>query len=53
MGVVALRDPPRGQVKDSIRKCKEAGISVIMITGDNKETADAIALDIGILESEA
>lgn len=49
IGVVALRDPPRLEVKDSILKCKEAGISVIMITGDIKETAESIAKDVGIL----
>lgn len=37
------------EVKDSIHKCKEAGISVIMITGDIKETAESISKDIGIL----
>lgn len=49
IGVVAVRDPPRKEVKDSIQKCKEAGISVIMITGDIKETAESIAKDIHII----
>lgn len=49
LGIVALQDPPRPEVKSSIEKCRDAGISVIMITGDVKETAQAIALQIGIL----
>lgn len=39
IGFVALRDPPRPEVKAAIQKCKNAGVSVIMITGDIKETA--------------
>lgn len=50
IGIVAVRDPPRKEVKDSIKKCKEAGISVIMITGDIKETAESIAKDINIIK---
>lgn len=50
LGLVGLRDPPRPEVKAAIRKCQEAGISVIMITGDIKETAESIASEIGILQ---
>lgn len=50
IGVVAVRDPPRPEVAESIRKCRDAGISVIMITGDIKETAESIAKDIAIIE---
>jgi len=50
IGLVGLRDPPRSEVKDAIRKCQEAGISVIMITGDIKETAESIATEIGIIQ---
>lgn len=49
MGYVAIKDPPRDEVKGAIQECKTAGISVIMITGDAKETAIAIAKEIGIL----
>ena len=49
IGIVALQDPPRVEVADSIRLCHRAGISVIMITGDIKETAQAIAREVGIL----
>eukprot|EP01015_Nassula_variabilis_P009295 TRINITY_DN1735_c0_g1_i1.p1 TRINITY_DN1735_c0_g1~~TRINITY_DN1735_c0_g1_i1.p1 ORF type:complete len:1042 (+),score=294.03 TRINITY_DN1735_c0_g1_i1:72-3197(+) len=52
IGVVALRDPPRREVKGAIEKCKKAGITVIMITGDIKETAMAIGSEIGIVAKE-
>lgn len=47
-GIVALKDPPRPQVAAAIRRCLEAGIKPIMITGDHKETAVAIAKRIGL-----
>lgn len=48
VGLVALLDPPRYGVKESIKKCHKAGIRVIMITGDNGTTAIGIANEIGI-----
>lgn len=49
-GVVGIKDPARPEVADSIISCTEAGIRVIMITGDAKDTAIAIAKDVNIFK---
>lgn len=52
LGLVGIADPIRPGVKDSIEECKNAGIRVIMITGDHPVTATSIARKIGLLDPE-
>ena len=53
LGLIGMKDPPRKEIKDAIKKAKSAGIRVIMKTGDHKETAIAIAKEIGLVTGNA
>jgi len=53
LGLFAMIDPPREEVKKAIADCKSAGIRTIMITGDHKNTAMAIALQLGIASNKS
>ena len=50
VGLIGIEDPPRPEVSEAIRKCHEAGIKIIMITGDASRTAVAIAKEISLVK---
>ena len=49
LGLAGLQDPPRPDARDAVARCRRAGIRVVMITGDHRDTALAIARELGIL----
>jgi Ca2+-transporting ATPase len=53
LGLIAMIDPPREEVKAAIAKCRTSGIKTVMITGDHKNTAVAIARELGFFEEGA
>jgi len=52
VGLVSLNDPPRKGVDMSVLKCRSAGIKVIMVTGDQKNTGAAIAAKVNIISDK-
>jgi magnesium-transporting ATPase (P-type) len=50
-GLVGFADPPRAEVPAAVRRCRDAGIKVVMVTGDHPHTALAIARDVGLVRS--
>lgn len=53
VGLIAMMDPPRPEVKKAIEICENAGIKTVMITGDHKETAIAVAKELNLLKSDS
>ena len=53
LGLFAMLDPPRSEVLSAVAKCRQAGIQVVMITGDYEVTAEAIARKVGIVDAGA
>ncbi|HEX6812161.1 MAG TPA: cation-translocating P-type ATPase [Planctomycetota bacterium] len=51
VGLVGMYDPPRAEARDAVRSCRAAGISVVMITGDQPRTAHAIAQELGLADA--
>ena len=52
VGLTGMIDPPRAEIKDAIKLCRKAGIRVIMLTGDQRTTAKAIGIQIGLINKD-
>ena len=52
VGIVAMSDPPRPQVAPAVEKCQQAGMRIVLCTGDDKQTAEAIAKRVGMLRGK-
>lgn len=52
LGLVAIHDKPREEVYEAVKKAKSAGIKVVMVTGDNPKTAEAVAITSGIIKNK-
>ncbi len=53
LGIAGLEDPPRRGVSDALERCREAGITVVMVTGDHAATARNVAAEIGLVAADA
>jgi Ca2+-transporting ATPase len=53
LGLIAMMDPPREEVKSAIKQCEESGIKAVMITGDHKNTAVAVAKELGLFKDDS
>lgn len=53
VGLIAMMDPPRPEVKESLQTCSHAGITTVMITGDHQETAIAVARELDLLKKDS